>query len=192
MLPETLNQLRADFDARSKGSLALPMAGAIVWAVIAVLGMILPQRTAILALVFATGAIFPLAIVIARARGEELLGNTNPLARLMAAAVLMVNLLWALHIPLFLIVPQFIPLSIGIGLGLHWVIYGWIIAHPLGVQHAIGRSLGLVAVWFALPDYRVTACAVVVIAAYLVTLVQMRARLLAANTGSAKSLQGTV
>ncbi|WP_376712343.1 DUF7010 family protein, partial [Acinetobacter baumannii] len=54
---------------------------------------------------------------IAKLRGERLLESTNPLAKLMGVCVMMVNLLWALHIPLLLQAPQFIPLSLGIALG---------------------------------------------------------------------------
>lgn len=173
----TLDALRADFDLRSKGSLSLPIAGMAVWSVAAVLGMLLPLKTAVLALVFATGAIFPVALAVARLRGEQLIDNVNPLAKLMGACVLMVNLLWAVHIPLLVYAPRFVPLSLGIGLGLHWIVYSWIIAHPLGYQHAIVRTLGLVAAWFLFPDHPVSACAVVVVVAYGMTLVQMRARL---------------
>jgi hypothetical protein len=173
----TLADLRADFNERSRGSLSLPVAGLIVWSCIGVLGLVLPPASASLALVFATGAIFPLAMGVARLRGEQLIENTNPLARLMGTCVLMVNLLWALHIPLLMQAPQFVPLSLGVALGLHWMVYSWIIGHPLGYQHAILRTLGLVAVWFAVPGNRITASAAVVVAAYALTIVQMRARL---------------
>lgn len=43
----------------------------------------------------------------------------------------MVNLLWAVHIPLFIYVPEFVPLSLGISLGLHSIIYSWIVQHPV-------------------------------------------------------------
>ncbi len=172
----TLDDLRADFDLRSKRSLSMPLAGLAVWSCVAVIGQLLPMKAALLALAFGTGAIFPLALAIARLRGEQLLDNTNPLAKLMGACVLMVNLLWAVHLPLLVYAPQFFPLSLGIGLGLHWVVYSWIIQHPLGYQHAILRTLGLVAVWFAFPEQRVTASAAVVVAAYLVTIFQMRSR----------------
>ena len=175
----TLADLRADFDERSRGSLSLPVAGLVVWACIGVLGLVLPPASASLGLVFATGAIFPLAMGVARLRGEQLIENTNPLARLMGTCVLMVNLLWALHIPLLMQAPQFVPLSLGVALGLHWMVYSWIIRHPLGYQHAILRTVGLVAVWFAVPGNRVTASAAVVVAAYALTVVQMRARLAA-------------
>lgn len=172
----TLAQLRSDFDTRSKRSLSLPIAGLIVWCAVGVAGLVLSPKAAILTLAFSTGAIFPLAIAIARLRGEQLLENDNPLAKLMGASVLMVNLLWAVHIPLLMSAPQFIPLSLGVALGLHWIVYSWIIAHPLGYRHAILRTAGLVAVWFAFPAHPVTASAAVVVAAYAVTLAEMRAR----------------
>lgn len=162
----------------------MPLAGMAVWAVVAGLGLLLPPKTAVLALVFATGAIFPVALAIARLRGEQLIDNTNPLAKLMGVCVMMVNLLWALHIPLLLHAPQFVPLSLGIGLGLHWMVYSWIIAHPLGYQHAVLRTAGLVAVWFAFPAQLVTASAVVVVAAYALTLLQMRSRTVAHSSAA--------
>jgi uncharacterized protein DUF7010 len=90
--------LRADYDAQAGRSLSLPIAGALVWAAVALAGLILPERPATLFLLFATGAMFPVALVLARALGERLLGNTNPLAALMGLSTLMVNLLWVLHI----------------------------------------------------------------------------------------------
>lgn len=186
----TLDQLRADFDERSRGSLSLPTAGLLVWCIVGVLGMILPPRAATLAMVFATGAIFPLALGIARVRGEELIENANPLARLMGTCVLMVNLLWAIHIPLLMRAPQFVPLSLGIALGLHWMVYSWIIAHPLGYRHAILRTAGLVAVWFAFPGHVVTASALVVVAAYAMTIIEMRARRISLTAAQPNAARG--
>ncbi len=115
-------------------------------------------------------------MAVARFRGEQLLGNANPLAKLMGVCVVMVNLLWAVHIPLLMQAPQFVPLSLGMALGLHWMVYSWIIAHPLGYRHAMLRSAGLLAVWFAFPAQVVTASALVVVAAYLLTITEMRMR----------------
>lgn len=193
MSTETLSDLRADFDKHLKGPLSMPLAGIIVWLAIAILGTVLSLRGGVLALIIATGAIFPIAMAIAKLRGEELLYNANPLARLMGVCILMVNLLWALHIPLFINAPQFVPLSLGIGLGLHWMVYSWIIGHPLGYQHAIVRTIGLTIVWFAFPSHVVTASALVVVAAYVVTLLQMRTRLSANpsfNGDVAKAMHG--
>ncbi len=85
-------QLRADFDAQGGRSLALPLAGAIVWAVIGVASLFLTPRISTFVLIIGTGAIFPIGLLLARLLSEKLLNNTNPLARLMAMCVLMVNL----------------------------------------------------------------------------------------------------
>ena len=171
-----LEELRADYERSSKRSMSMPMAGAIAWSVAAVLSFQLEYRTALIALFLCTGMIFPVAIAIGKIRGEEILSNTNPLAKLMGMCALMVNLLWAVHIPLFLYAPQFVPLSLGIGLGLHWVVYSWIIQNPLGTIHAVLRTILIVLTWFIFPEHRLVATCAVVVVMYLVTLYQMSSR----------------
>lgn len=171
-----LERTREDFERRAKRSLSLPIAGTVIWMAIGALGLLLPQRVAIYALLFGTGAIFPLAIAIAAARGEQLLSNTNPLAKLMGACVFMVNLLWALHIPLALRAPIFVPLSVGIGLGVHWVVYSWITRHPVGYVHAVIRTMAVLAAWWLFQGNVVTACSVAVVVAYGYTIVVMATR----------------
>jgi hypothetical protein len=153
--------------------MSMPMAGAIVWSITALLSLFIEYRAALLILLFCTGLIFPIGIVISKIRGESLLSNTNPLAKLMGLSTLMVNLLWAVHIPLFIYAPQFVPLSLGIGLGLHWIIYSWIIQHPLGIIHAILRTFLILAVWFIFDDQRLFAVSITIVCTYLFTLMQM-------------------
>lgn len=188
---ESLQDLRIDFERRSNRSMSMPIAGTIVWSVVAVAGWLLPLKTAAAVLIIAVSLIFPLALPIAAVRKEQLTSRENPLAKLMGACVLMVNLLWALHIPLYLKAPQFVPLSVGIGLGLHWVVYSWIVAHPLGLRHAIVRTLALMTAWFAFPDHVVTACAVAVVLAYAMTLVEMARRQPAAWPSATPGQPGT-
>ncbi|GAB1406943.1 hypothetical protein MASR1M8_08620 [Thermomonas brevis] len=172
----TLEALRSDFDTCSKYSLSLPIAGFIVWFAIGALGTFLSLEQGVLALIVLTGAIFPLALLIAKLRGEELLNNSNPFAKLMALAVLMVNLLWAIHIPLFISFPALVPVSIGVGLGLHWIVYSWIIQNPLGTIHAVTRAVGLAFAWFFARNHIVTASAVVVCVAYMWSIWMMNKR----------------
>lgn len=176
---ESLSELRADFERRTRRSMSMPLAGAIAWTVVAIAGSFLPLRAGNTVLILAVSAIFPLALPIAALRGEQVVSSANPLARLMGACVLMVNLLWPLHILLFLRAPAFVPLSVGIALGLHWIVYSWIVGHALGYRHAIVRTLGLAAAWLLFPQHPVTACATVVVLAYAMTLVEMARRPLA-------------
>ena len=172
----SLDAIRADFELRTNRAMSLPMAGLIVWSAIGVLGLALPPKQAVFALVWATGAIFPIGLLIARFRGEELVSNKNLLAGLMGVCVLMVNLLWALHIPLLVTAPTFVPLSVGVGLGLHWVVYSWIVRHPVGYIHAVIRTLGLLCAWVLVPTNSVTACALVICAVYGLSLYLMASR----------------
>ena len=154
----------------------MPIAGTIVWGLIALLSTQFDETIALYFLLFATGGIFPLALVIAKIRTENLVSSSNPLAKLMGLCILMVNLLWAVHIPLLLNAPEFVPLSLGVGLGLHWVVYSWIVKHPLGLIHAILRSLLIVLAWYLFPNDRLLAISSVIVLAYLATIFQMLTR----------------
>jgi hypothetical protein len=178
----TLDDLRKDFEISANRSVSLPMAGALVWFLVALASTQFSERAGILILLFASGAIFPIGLLIARFRGELLLTSSNPLAKLGGLAVLMVNLLWALHIPLFIYAPDFVPLSLGIGLGLHWVVYSWIVQHPVGITHAILRTILALLVWFLFPEQRLLAVGLAVVLAYCISISQMLTRPIAGHT----------
>lgn len=179
----TLEEYRSDFDAAAKGSVSMPIAGACVWLVVALISTQFEERTGILILLFGTGTIFPLALAIAHFRGEALISSDNPLAKLMGLCVLMVNLLWAVHIPLFLYAPTFVPLSLGVGLGLHWVVWSWIVQHPLGIVHAVLRTLLVAFAWFNFPEHRLLAIGLVIVFVYGISILQMLARYRTSHTG---------
>jgi hypothetical protein len=163
-----------DAYARTAGrSLAMPFAGAIVWTAVGIAGSFLPDRQAAVVLLVGSGVIFPLALLLARQLHEDLLSRESPLARLMAAAVLMVNLLWPLHIVLFLKDPSLLPLTLGVGLGLHWIVFGWIVQHPVGLVHAISRSILLPPLWAAFPDRRFVVLPGAIAVIYLVTIMML-------------------
>ena len=173
---QTLESLRQEYELNSNRALSMPIAGMIVWLAIGVISLLVPDNINPLVLMFGSGVIFPLALAIATKRNELLTDNSNPFSKLMGMSVLMVNLLWALHIVLFFAYPEAVYLSIGIGLGLHWIVYSWIIKHPLGLQHAIIRTVFVTLAWFYFPDERLFAVSFVIVITYLVTLVQMASR----------------
>ena len=169
----SLPALRQDFERRTRRSLSMPIAGMVVWALVGLAGLALPAKASLLAMVAATGAIFPIALGIARWRGEALVSNPNPLARLMGQCIVMVNLLWAVHLPLMVGSPGYVPLTLGIALGLHWIVYSWIVQHRVGLVHALLRTGLVLGAWLAWPDHRVSAVAGAVVIAYAVALAMM-------------------
>lgn len=182
MNPDPLARLRLEYDRHAGRSIALPIAGAIVWSAAAVAGLVLEPRQALIALLFLTGLAFPLAMVLARPLGERLIDHPSPLAGLMGRSVLMVNLLWAAHLTLFAIAPEVVSLSLGIALGLHWVVFGWVIGHGLGLAHALARTVFVAAAWWLFPDARVAAVALAVVAVYAATIVVLARRPLAVRS----------
>jgi uncharacterized membrane protein (UPF0136 family) len=172
----TLNELRAAYERETNRSLSMPVAGAVVWFVIGLCGYFLPEDRASLVMLFGTGLIFPIALLIAKLRHENMTDRLNPLSRLMGMSVLMVNLLWAVHLPLLIGAPMFLPLSLGIGLGIHWIVYSWIIQHPVGLIHAIVRTALIVSVWSILSAHRMFAVPMVIVIVYIGALVWMAKR----------------
>lgn len=158
--------LRNEFEQEAGRSLALPIAGAIVWSMAGIAALFLPAQIAAYVLLFGSGAIFPIGLAVARLLGENPMANNNPLSRLMGLCVLMVNLLWALHLTFLFTEASFFPLSLGIGLGLHWVVFSWIIGHPVGTIHAVLRTVLATALWWLLPVNPITAVALGVVVAY--------------------------
>lgn len=169
----TLDEQRIAFIRNSRRFIAFPLAGALVWLAVAVAALVLPAKTAAYALLFGTGAIFPLALLIAKATGQQVFQPGNRFASLMGQAVLMVNLMWALHLTLFARLPSIAALSIALALGLHWIVFGWIIQSPIGLVHAILRTVLCTAAYLAIPQYAVSAVSMAVVASYTLTLFQL-------------------
>lgn len=170
----TLEQLRADFIRRRKGCLSLPITGCIVWSLAALASFIVPAGMANIALIVCYFLLVPVAVAIARVRGEQIGGGSeNPLLRLAGLSRLMVSLLWAVHLPLLFLVPDFFPLSIAVGYGLHWVVFSWTIGHRLGLVHALLRTFLVVFAWLLFPGNKASAAAGAVTVAYLVSVWQL-------------------
>lgn len=174
----TFESARKVFETESNRALSMPLAGAVVWTAVGLMALVFSEKVAVYLLLFATGAIFPLALMFAKLRNEKLVSGTSEFAKLMGMCVLMVNLLWALHIPLVLKAPEFVPLSLGIGLGLHWVVYSWIIQHPLGLIHAVLRTMLVVALWYLFPASRLATISAAIVACYALSIIQMSTRVI--------------
>jgi len=77
-----------------------------------------------------------------------------------------------------------VPLSVGIALGLHWVVYSWITRHPVGYIHAAFRTAAVLAAWWMFPGHAVTAVSAAVVAAYAFAIYQMATRFIPATASS--------
>lgn len=170
----TFDEMRADFIVRRKGSLALPITGAIVYTGAAILSLIVAPNLRNLVLTLCFWSILPIGMVIGRWRGEEM-GSPpeNPLFRLSAMARIMALATWAIHIPVWIYAPSLFPISVGIGFALHWVVFSWTIGHPLGLVHLGMRIVFVLAAWHFFPANRMGAVSLGVALAYAISLIHL-------------------
>ena len=94
----------------------------------------------------------------------------------MGACIVMVNLLWAVHVPLLMGAPGYFPLSLAVALGMHWIVYSWVIQHNVGITHALLRTALVLAAWLAFPQQQISAVAVAVVIANSISIAQMQSR----------------
>jgi hypothetical protein len=170
----TFDEMRADFIVRRRGSLALPMTGVIVYSVAALTSLAVDQSWHNLVLTMCFWAIMPVGFLIGRVRGEEM-GSPpeNPLFRISAMARIMALATWAIHIPVWIHAPSLLPITIGIGFALHWVVFSWTIGHPLGLVHLGMRIVFVLAAWHLCPANRMGAVSAGIALAYGISLVHL-------------------
>lgn len=170
----TLDEARADFILRRRGSLALPATGIIVYSLAALLSLLLDPRWHNAALAVCFWMIPPLGALIMKIRGEDLNPpKNNPLFELSALARVMAMATWAVHIPVWVYAPDLFPLTVGILFALHWVVFSWTLGHPVGFIHLGLRILFVLAAWHLFPGNRMGAVSAGVALAYIISFFQL-------------------
>ncbi|WP_310467339.1 DUF7010 family protein [Sphingomonas sp.] len=170
----TLDEMRADFITRRKGSMALPMTGVLVYSLAAILTLLVDARWHNWVLAACFWLIPPLGALISRLRGEQV-GSAadNPLFDLSAKARVMALATWAIHIPVWVYAPTLFPLTVGIAFALHWVVFSWTIGHPVGFYHLAMRIAFVLLAWHLFPANRVGAVSAGIALAYVISLYQL-------------------
>ena len=116
----------------------------------------------------------PIGAVVGRIRGEQMTGGAdNPLFRLSALMRIMVLATWSMHIPIWIYAPALFPLSVGICFALHWVVFTWIVDHPVGLVQLAMRVVTVPAAWLAFPQDRMGAVAAAVSVCYAISAFQL-------------------
>ena len=169
--------------AKANGGISLPVAGALYWLVLGILGFFLPERLWIFCAAFGSGLIFPLGLLLSRPLNSNLFIRDEPLANVAGFAVLAINLLWPLYFAIIAVAPALLPLALGIGMSLHWPIIGWMYGSRACLAHAVIRVLLVTAVWVWLPVGRLTLLPLVVALLYLATVVWLRREAATARHG---------
>jgi hypothetical protein len=175
--PRSLDLQREEFADRR--FLAMPIAGAIAWAVVGIGSPFLSTFWACMLIFAATGLIAYLGMFISRFTGENFLDRSRPknaFDALFFHGVGQAILVYSIAIPFFIVDPKSLPLTVGILTGLMWVPFSWIVRHWVGLFHSASRTAIVVALWYLLPQHRFVAIPFAIVAIYAVTIIVLENR----------------
>lgn len=178
---ENLREEKKRILALTGGGISLTVAGGIYWLVAGIFGLFLSEGAWVFSVAFASGLIFPLGLLLEKPLGSKLIPDNAPLAALAGFAVLSINLLWPVHIAIIIVAPELLPLSLAIGMGLHWPIIGWMYDSRACLTHALVRVFAASAIWYFLPDQRFTLLPFILALIYAMTTVWLRSEAKAAQ-----------
>lgn len=171
---------------RLKGGFPVPLAGAVYWAALGVAGYYLSVEDWILAAFIFSGAIFPLALLLARLFRCDFMQDKTATGDVLGPTFAGMLLFWPIAFVAYGNAPQIVPLILAIGMSQHWPVIGWSYGKPgLYTAHAVVRALGALAIWALVPDGRFTLIPFWVAAVYLGTvaaILMVAKREAAANT----------
>ena len=178
-LPQTrsLDEQRREFASRR--FLAMPLAGTIAWAVIAILTPSFGSAGKMLTVYIATGCIFYLGALFSRFTGENFFAMGRPkntFDRLFLYTVAMALLVFAIAIPFAGVEHTSLPLTVGILSGLMWLPFSWMIEHWIGVFHAVARTILVAIGWHMFPDARFVVVPLIIVGIYLATIIVLERR----------------
>lgn len=176
-IERTLEEQRIEFTNRP--FLATPLAGLITWLIIGIAGLFLPIRTTVWILFLGTGSISYLAIFISKYTGEKFIEKGKPkntFDRLFLFTVLQSVLIYSIAIPFFILDYSSLPLTVGVLTGAMWIPFSWIIKHWVGIFHAIIRTITILLLWYAIPEYRFSAIPFAIVIIYIITMIILKKR----------------
>ncbi len=183
----TLAELRLHF-ARQR-PIAVPIAGAICWAVAGLFGAVLPVSSASIVMFICVGMIFPLSLLVGRVVHENVMAR-DELGDLLFKSIIAASLFWAVVIPFFIVDRSSVPLTLGIIFGMPWMILGWIIRHWIGAFHAIARTVLIVVAWFLFPEYRFVAIPGIIVVIYLISIFVLATRTIGEPSQTEEDVSG--
>lgn len=125
-MTKTLEILQSDIISEAKKGYPILLAGCIVFLLFTFLPFIFPMKSVFLIWIFGLSVIFPFGILLSKFFGVNLLSTGNPLGTLGG----MIAAPQAFYIPVFIIVymyiPTYLPFTIGLLGGSHFLPYMWI------------------------------------------------------------------
>lgn len=159
--------------ARLRGGFPVPMAGIVYWLAVAGLALYFPPAAQLNLAFFASGLIFPLALLLAAIFRNNFMKDRTATGSVLVPAFISMLLFW----PMLIITaqsanPDAVLVILAIGMSVHWPVIGWSYGRTaLYTGHSIVRAIAVVAVWAFLPSQRFFAIPLAVAIVYALTVI---------------------
>lgn len=153
----TLDAERVRLQLATNAGLPMPVAGGLVWAVVAGLSLALPFETWVFAACFSLGAIFPIAMALQGPLKAPFMSAKSALNGVLGPAILTANLHWPVTIGLIYQAPELFPLAFGLSTAPIWAVMGWQYKSVMGWVHLGLRVPGVIALAILAPDTQTAA-----------------------------------
>lgn len=92
---------------------------------------------------FTSGLIFPLGLLLSKPFKSNLMVKTTPLSKLIFPAMLAMLLSLPITVAVTFVNVSLVPLTLGIGMSLHWPVIGWMYNSKTCLLHALVRVTAL-------------------------------------------------
>jgi hypothetical protein len=157
---------------RLKGGYTFPLAGAIYWGALALLGDAVALKSWLVIAFIGSGAIFPLAWGLSRFAGVNFMSDPSAAGSVVMPALLGMLLFWPMAVLAFWTAPALAIPILAIGMAMHWPVIGWSYGRPaLYSAHAVARAIIVSALWMLAPEQRQMLIPAAVSFVYLATVV---------------------
>jgi hypothetical protein len=167
---DSLRGLRIDLATRSQWNIGYLWAGFAYWCFAAVVGVALPIESAKVFWMIGGCALFPTALLLSRLLGADPFSAGNTLGSLIGVAhVSLIGISIPVLIAMFRDYPAGLLLAAGLFFGASFPVFFWAFGDRIFLAHFVLRVAGVVAIWFATPDYRNGALPAFVAMVYLGT-----------------------
>lgn len=117
---------RNELIVSTKKGIGFPFAGLVIIIFAAIAVNLLPERQALISIFIATGSVFPLAMFVSKLFKVNPFIKLPPLFNLGAILAGVQIFYWPLFILVFNIAPAWVPFSMAILFGSHFIPYGWL------------------------------------------------------------------
>ena len=110
----------------TKKGIGFPVAGLVVITFAAFAVNLLPERLALISIFMATGAVFPIAMLVSKLIKVDPFVKMPPLSNLGAILAGVQLCYWPIFILIFTLMPAWVPFAMAILFGSHFIPYGWL------------------------------------------------------------------